>query len=192
MDEKIRKLVLFRNEYEQAMRKIAKEYWYDKILESSELWEEYVPEVYAEDFGKWAVKRGGNARYKYIMITVNFKEDVSFETMWVKFVKMKNKIWIEKSMSCVEWRDKNKGMHIHSKVWVHDWKKVYECKREIYNTFKALVGNKMHVNVRYSNREKCFEDYIRGFRGGKKKESYDVTMSMRKELKIPDILEDIL
>ncbi|WP_445775567.1 hypothetical protein, partial [Shewanella sp.] len=167
-EEKFRKLKVFTIAREKAFEKLFKEFWYDKSLKTAEITDDYIPEVCKEEFQKYVGKRG-KARYKYLLITINFKPDVDFEMAYKQFEKYTKKKWIDKCINCFEWRkemtkDDNGGMHIHSKVWIADKKNPYKCKGEVYNTFKNLVGNKLHVNVRYSNAEGCFEDYIAGLK----------------------------
>lgn len=186
---KYEKLLLFYKMKEEGIKKLLKEFWYDKALEETSVFEDYIPEDMLEEVVEYTSKRNRNSRYKYAMFTINFKEKVTLKNAMKKFEKFRTKKWIEKSMSCMEWRGLYLGMHLHSKVWIKDGKRIYDCKREVYNTFKDLVGNKMHVNVRYSNRENCFEEYIKGYKKGKMKDSFAVTELMRENQKVTGILE---
>lgn len=163
---------------EFAITKFLREYHYDMLLKE--------PETYLKDFRnkdelcKYAVKRTGQ-RWKYFMVTINFKPDVDF-TICNKYVlKSLTKKWIKYFKYCWEWRDIDKGMHIHMKVEPDENKKIYDCKRELYNTFKHVVGNNMHINMRYSNKTNCFDEYIEGLKNGERKKCMDVTEIMRKK-----------
>ncbi len=184
---KEKKLQLFIQSKEKAYAKRFKEYWYDKVLEENEDISSYVPNILKEDFQKYLGKKSGK-RYNYIMFTINFKESVTFAQAYKKFVKYTKKTWIHSHYSCFEWRSLESGMHIHSKVVLTDDKvKVYRCKSEVYNTFKNLVGNKLHINVRYSNREGCFDSYIDGLKKEIRKDCYEVTHIMRAKHSIPNV-----
>ena len=87
-------------------------------------------------------------------------------------------------MYCIEWREGDKGMHAHIKIWLNENKNPYRCKGEFYNTFKSLVGNKQHVNIRYSNTDGCFEEYIMGIKDGEFKKNRENDIRNRDECKI--------
>lgn len=85
------------------------------------------------------------------------------------------KKWIMKWSWCLETRgllnNRAVGIHAHIRTVVIDDKYSYECKREMYNTFKHLVGNVAHVNAKYSNIEGAFIDYVKGIKKGEPKEN---------------------
>ena len=108
-----------------------KEYHYDKFLNNPSLLDDFVPAYARGEFQKYCGKRTSK-RYKYVMFTINFKEGVDMDDVKKKYVKYVMKKWLLKSMSCFEWRKMDKGMHIHSKVWLDEEKNPYECKREVY------------------------------------------------------------
>lgn len=191
-NEKIRKMSLFRRSKEKDIRKLLKEFWYDKCMNESAEMDDYVPEIMQEEVYKYLGKRGDKGRYNFAMFTVNFREDVKWGLVKKKFEKYRKKVWIEKELSCVEWRDGDKGLHIHSKVWIRQptegERKVYSFKREVYNTFKSLVGNRLHVNVRYSNKKGCFDEYIMRIKGGEKKKNFENNVVNRVKLGVKNVL----
>lgn len=156
-------------------------FWRDQFRETPSLVRDYVPLVYGpawrDKFEKYVFNRRSK-RYKWIMITANFMEGAPLKEIRKKVEKCLKKKWIAKASYCYEWRDKDVGLHWHCKMEIKDGseKDVYSCKRECYNTFKDLCGHKMHVNVRYSNIEGCFDDYIKGLKKGELKvnNKYDV------------------
>jgi len=179
---KTAKKTIFMKQKTEALKKLFKEYWYDNIIHNPETVDDFLPDHSKEDFQKYIAKRT-NTRYKYIMFTINPIKDVEVEVLLKQFTKYTKKKWITQHYSCFEWRGStiDDGIHIHSKVWLHEDKNPYETKREVFNTFKNLVGNIKHINVRYSNRDYCFEDYIRGIKDGKNKENYHNDLKIRQE-----------
>lgn len=175
---------IFEDSKTRAIHKLFKEYHYDQIKKNPNSVLRYIPKSEQDIFINYISKRT-NTRYRYIMFTINFREDVTFQQAEKKFMKYAKKRWIKNTISCFEWREKNKGMHIHSRAELSSKKVPYECKREVYNTFKNLVGNKLHINVRYSNDENSFINYINGFKKNKPKEGSDNNKNMRRALNIP-------
>ncbi len=178
-----------KNELNFAVSKIFKEFHYDRLLKYSDELIEQIEDVYKDDFKDWIGERQSN-RYKYIMFTINPKEGVNVEEFLKKIKKMLTKKWIKQYLYCIEWRSEcMTGMHAHIKCWICDKKNPYHCKREVYNTFKYLVGNKSHVHPRYSNRKGCFDDYINGIKDGKPKEFSEYDRNSRKLLGIPNVFK---
>lgn len=151
----------------RALEKIMGQFFYDKWMDepidiADAFW------IHKEDYLKWAEKRSSKSRYKYVMFTINpYKDDV--DLLKKKIEKCVCKNWITKYMYCFEQRGKmdkdlGKGIHIHLKVWLKEGKNVYRCRGEVYNTFKSCVQTAKHINVRYSNRDGCFDDYIQGWK----------------------------
>lgn len=173
----------------QAAYKHLKEFYYDRQSNNLEFFDKYLPESHVEEFQVYMGKRNGTGRYRYLMISVNPMKHVSYEQFMKKVTKCKTKKWIEQESTCIEWthdeiKDEfglidNGGMHMHMKIWIKKDKNPYECKREVYNTFKDLV-EKQCVNVRYSNRDGCFDDYIKGLKGKEDKECMGYTRKYRK------------
>ena len=183
--EAIRRKKLFIKQKEEAIKKIAKQYYYDRIKSDPEEISSYIPTSTMEDFTKWCVKSTGQ-RYKYVMITVNFKDGIDSEIMWKKIYKFLKKKWIVSYIYCLEQRsitelELGKGIHMHCRVELKEGAKPYECKRQTYNTFKHLVGNKLHVNCRYSNKPECFIDYIKGYKNGVIKPTTKMDIKWRKQ-----------
>ncbi len=191
MEDKINKLQLFYLQQEEAYKKLFKQFHYDRALEDPLLTDEYIPKVLKGEFQEYLGKRNSSGRYKYAMYTINFREGQTVQKAMKQFLKYTKKKWIKNSISCFEWRGMDRGMHIHSRVEFQPEKNVYEGKREVYNTFKSMVGNKKHVNVRYSNRDNSFLKYIAGGRVIKgnlvRKECNEVTIKMRSKHQLQDI-----
>lgn len=156
---------------DNAVRRLIREYHYDVLRKDGISLGMFVPTKYKKGITEYIESRNGN-RYKYIMITVNPNEDVEHKLFCKKIRKALKKVWINNWMYCIEWRDGEKGMHAHIKIWLDENKNPYRCKGEFYNTFKHVVGNKQHINIRYSNTDGCFEKYIMGIKDGEKKKNY--------------------
>lgn len=175
----------------RTIDKIMDQFFYDKYTEEPTLIEEEFMGL-KDEFLKWSYERSAKSRYKYAMFTINFIEGVELVEILKRMKKCCSKKWIERYMWCIEQRgtgdiDLGEGKHVHLKVWIKDGKSVYRCRGEVYNTFKKMVGNKKHVNVRYSNRKGCFGDYIRGYKGGKKKDKYDADQAFRERNNLMDV-----
>lgn len=179
-------------ERERAVRKQIYYYEYDKINnEPFKNLEAWVPKDYLEGIGDYIAKKGVN-KWKYLMVTINFKdydlEDIGLvKTLIKKINKVTKKKWIDQAMWCYETRDLMKGLHVHMKIWVNKKKKIYECKREIFNTVKDHVGSKRHVNHRYSNIDGCFENYIRGIKAKEIKPNNDNDIIFRRKYELQDV-----
>ncbi len=102
------------------------------------------------------------------MITVNPKDDTPVYMLSKKIIKCISKKWIRTAIYCHEWRNEKEGLHCHIGCEIDD-KNPSEINRECYNTFKNMVGNKRHVNVKMSNGLKAFENYVMGIKDGKAK-----------------------
>lgn len=184
---------------DKAIVKMFMEYCYDKFSENPRDIMHMVPASDKDDFEKYVLKRNNN-RYKYLLITINYKPDVDIKEIVKKTEKVTKKKWINKAMWCYEQREKDekleglldgeklplpyifKGIHVHMKVWLSEKKNPYHCKREVFNTVKHIVGNKMHVNVRYSNRDGCFDAYCNGWKNESHKPGWEMDCLMRKRL----------
>lgn len=171
----------------KAIKKLLQEYNYENLIkEGYDYLKDFVPETNEEDFKDWLNKRREcyNSRYRYIMFTINFKEGIDLQLMKKKVLKSVTKKWILHYHYQYECRGfdgrKWTGIHIHMVCEIKEDKNAYNCKREMYNTFKDCVGNKQHVNVRYSNRDKAFVDYVNGYKGGEKKENFDLDRDLNK------------
>lgn len=161
--------------YRQSEKTFGKwfgEWLYDDIGKNPNAWSHNIPEFMRKEFIDYVNTRNSN-RYKWIMVTINFKENVTIKDMMKKVVKLIGKKWIKSYMHTFECRSAQMlpcgsrtygGVHWHGKLEIDEKKNAYECKRECFNTVKNLVGNELHVNVRYSNIEGCFEGYIKGIK----------------------------
>lgn len=171
---------------DEAIKKILKEFHYDKLINDPDAMGNEVPEFAKDELISWMEQRNSN-RYKYAMITINPKEDTDVFRFVKKIQKASTKTWIKHFMWCIEWREINKGMHCHMKVWIEESKNPYRIKGEMYNTFKHMVGNKLHINIRYSNREGCFEEYIKGYKDGQIKDHHQASLIMRQKCNLNDV-----
>ena len=139
------------------------------------------------DFKNWLIERG-RGRHRFIMITVNPIEGTPVELLMKKMEKCCKKKWIKTNMCCIEWRETDKGMRCHMRFELKEKKNPYRCKGECYNTFKSIVGNSKHVNVRYGNREDSFIEYVKGFKNGDFKPNRENDLKLRKKYKLNDIM----
>lgn len=175
---------------EKARKKIIQEFLYERLRNTPEKIIELLPKNDHKEYIAYNKERN-SSRYKYVMCTVNFKEDISIKVILKKIEKALAKTWVIQAMYCLEQRaeygEDASGIHAHIKIWIREGKNPYKCKGELYNTFKGVVGNKLHVNMRYSNVEGCFEEYIKGYKKGKEKKRNMADKVWRKSLGLENV-----
>lgn len=116
------------------------------------------------------------------MFTINFRDDCPRGIMIKQVNKCLRKKWIVNYMYRWECRGDDIGIHIHIRCEIKNGKNTYNCKREMWNTFKECVGSRKHVNCRYSNRDDAFVKYVKGYRNGSKKEHWDLDEELNKSM----------
>lgn len=169
---------IFDKAHNQAKLKLFKEYCYDEMIENEEIdWSNCVPNYALKKFLSWKQKRAEarGARWRYGMVTVNFKPGADHKQIVKKTEKMMKKKWIIDHGIRFECRNEDmEGIHVHAWFEVSANKNIYRTKGEFINTMKDLIGNRQHVHVIYSNEIKKFKNYVNGFKKGQKKPNYDV------------------
>lgn len=175
-----------------AMKKLFTEYHYDKMCEKPEILKNGIPEYEIDEFMTW-MKSKGKSRWKYLLFTINFRHGIDLKLVLKQIGKSLKKKWIVDWIWCLETRgmlgEEIYGIHAHIRVKVTNGKYSYECKREMYNTFKNIVGNVQHVNVRYGNREGSFIEYVKGIKKEKIKENALIDKIYRGKNKLEDYYE---
>lgn len=154
----------------------------DDIVENMDFrWDRFIPEDMVNKMKEYMKARRGS-RYRWILLTVNVKEGTDLHLLMKKSEKCSKKIWIKHAEWCYEWREVCTGLHMHMAIEVDDEvkKKPSEMRRECYNTFKHLIGNPQHVNMKFSN-QCCFNSYIRGIKNGEWKENRENDIRLRLE-----------
>lgn len=164
-----------------AIRKHCREYWY-------EFYKEYPAEIKLAGVSEYIKKRYQQNLEKIYMVTVNPVEGTDINIFLKKIEKCTNKKWVKHFMYCVEWRDMDKGLHCHIRLETRVPKKPSHIQRECYNTFKHLVGNVKHVNVRFGRREDAYVDYIKGIKDGKPKSNSEHDKKLRQHYGISDYI----
>lgn len=172
---------------EKADTKILVQYFYDKNCKSPEdVAKRWLDGDEAADFVLWQRKRGGR-RYRYGMITINFREGTRLEDIIKKVNKLVKRTFIMSAVWCFEWRNsEEKTPHVHMRVEFAEKANVYKTRGLVYNTVKNFVGNKMHVHVVYSNDEGAFIKYILGEKDGKWKPTHSIDVLKRNQLNLKD------
>ncbi len=177
--------------FNRAGIQVWKEFWYEQFIDDEcDQLQEFCPKYMRTRMREYLQTRQKN-RYKFALITINPREGTNIAEFSKKIQKATGKVWIKDFSYVYEWRNIDLGLHVHIKVAINEDKNPYRIKGEFYNTFKHLVGNKKHVDVRYSNRKDCFEKYLRGLKKGlggyepKKTHIYDI--EMRKKYNLEDI-----
>lgn len=179
------KINFFYENYRKGIGKLVREYAYDCALNDVDILDKYIPKVELENMKEWVESRQSN-RYKYAMFTISPNKDVDIAIFHKSIEKCVKKVWINHYLYCIEWGE-NEGVHCHLKTWIDKNKNPYRCKGEVANTFKKCGG--CNINVRYSNRDGCFEDYIKGVKNGEPKVTYDDDCLKRQKYGLQPIYE---
>lgn len=163
----------------RAYEKLSQMFWHDYIIEHID------EEIISNSMKEWAHQKFQKSSANIFMITVNPRDDVDLDILNKKVEKAIKKKYIDHFMYCYEWREENKGLHCHIRIVTNKKKKRSEIKREFYNTFKHLVGNSMHVDVKYGCRKDSYIDYIKGIKNGQPKENSKHDTIMREKHGLP-------
>jgi hypothetical protein len=132
-------------------------------------------------------------RSRYCLLTVNPEPDTPvslFKTLMERCIRKK---WIKKSYYCFEWRDMNKGLHSHAVLTCEKKKRPSEMKREIYSTFKDIVGNEKHINIKpilAVDEYTRARNYLIGIKGGKLKKNNNYDIEYRKKYNLMNIYKN--
>lgn len=162
-----------------AENKLWREFWYDRLIDMGFM--ECPNKKIEEEMSEWLKEKSSykKTKYKYMMATINFKPGIELEMAIKKINKCLKKKWIVSWYWCMEWRSIDMGMHCHIRIETDGKKNCYQCKREVYNTFKNLVGNKKHVRLDYGIRKDSFINYVKGIKLGKPKSTSEINKIMR-------------
>lgn len=116
--------------------------------------------------------------YGYALITVNPINDTRLEYLEERMNKFLKKKWVNECYWVFEQRCKEiddidsygKGLHMHILVAV-DGKAKHEVHRETHNTFKNVVGNDKHIDVRMVQKSRVEHaiKYLLGYKDQKGK-----------------------
>lgn len=113
--------------------------------------------------------KGGSYKYAFITVNPNSITNDNLTHFIKKIDKCCRKIWVERCLWCLEQRgdsrelaDQGHGIHAHILLEIKNGKRSSEIRRETYNTFKHLVGNRNHVNIIFSMVDSNFVNYISG------------------------------
>ncbi len=150
-------------------------------------WNRFVTDRYVDKMKNYCKNRRG-VSYRWCLLTVNPIKEIGEEELLKKSLKCAKKCWIKHAEWCLEWRNEAEGLHMHMAIEIEAMKKPSEMRRECYNTFKNLVGNPQHVNMKFSNQ--CpFNNYVKGTKDGKPKDNAINDIKNREILDIPHTLE---
>lgn len=175
----------------RAEDKLYQEFYTDKIYDNPDMIRYMCGrnKQLGDEFVDYLLKRG-NRRYRFALITPDFKDNMDVKEVCKKIEKCCKKKWIGKFLWCVEWRQEDSGLHAHIRIEITKKKKPSEMKREVFNTFKNLVTNTKFINWRFSNRDNAFVDYVMGYKVNKKskkmelKKYSEVDKKMREKYKL--------
>lgn len=173
----------------EVIHKCLVQYYHKKVREKNDnTLRLYMKE---DEYNEFMDMNGKGTHWKWCLVTLNPREDVTIDQLLKIVEKIVDKKWIKMGVGNVEWRDENgKGMHMHIKITKIDdvTKNFSSVRTEIYNTCQHILGNKQHLNIRFNNGDnpKVFDDYIMGIKKGEHKKNYDYDVQTRAELKIGD------
>lgn len=179
----VEKVMRWHKAKDRAINKLLDQYLFDKILMGEFNLEDYIPKEEVENLDDYIQDRQKRS-YKRIMITVNPMENIAFSYFEKCLLKCIKKKWILNGIYCYEWRGLNKGLHCHIACSIDPSKNPAAIHREVYNTFKNFVGNKQHVNIKYSNMANGFTNYVKGIKRGSPKENAIIDEQHRAELSL--------
>lgn len=124
------------------------------------------PEIYLVAMDHY--KKVLGKKSKFILFTINFLPETGVDDLMLKIMKAVRKKWIVDWKFCVEQRSEVAGefygIHAHIYTEIAGNKPTYQCRREMYNTFKHMVGNKLHVNCVYAKTKDNFVNYVKGIK----------------------------
>jgi len=86
---------------------------------------------------------------EWVFITVNPKPGTTVKNFQKLVVSAVSKKWIGEYAYAFEWRDQSEGLHVHILLTKPHNKRPAQVHREFTNTFKHVIGNPQHVNVKY-------------------------------------------
>lgn len=187
MFEKSREIVKISEKAKKlAMVKVFTRMWLDKIDENPEEIFKYIKtyaggELYDDVCANVRMYTG--KKCECVMITVNPKQNINLELFDKLIKKCLKKKWIKTYMYCYEVRNAAlEGLHVHIRLTFKEGEKISpgRCRRECYNTFKNIVGNYEHVDLKPGYRKDAFIDYIGGLRKGKEKDCWTASCIWRK------------
>ncbi len=142
---------------------------------------------------KRATNRKKCKRYRYVFMTINPLPRVTLAMMQSRMSKTLNKKWIENYIYCYEQRsetfkDMGNGKHIHILFTLRQTKSPWQCKSEVYNTWKDHVGSMRSIDHKYANYPDNFVNYIKGIKKGSTKDlKHKVDLRWRASVGLQDI-----
>jgi len=121
-------------------------------------------------YEKWYQEYKKDDGSKFLFITINYKPNTTLEAISKMTTNIVTKKWVSKYYYTFEQRGKTQetcgeGIHTHIILQNVD-KPMSQIHREIHNTVKNYVGNKLHVDVKQYPTKFLSEkiDYIKGLK----------------------------
>ncbi len=169
---------------QDAISRIYKSFYQEEIEENPI---DYLRIDEDDDVIEWLKNRPTGLDYTHTFVTVTPKSTVTFEEFKKKVEKSLTKKWIDEAWYVYEWRQFDRGLHLHMLIKFNKNKKPSEVHREFWSTFKKLLGlSKKNVNVKNSNRPKNLMQYLKGWKHGARKKNYAQDIINRIQLDILD------
>lgn len=181
-------LQILQNERHKAMCKVVNDVWQGHFRRNLELLEHDLNAEWMLALDEY--KRGLGKQKVHTLWTINPRMDTDLGEFMKKIIKATKKKWVKHYIFSIEQRGKTdiemgRGIHCHMYVEVDKKKRIYECRREMYNTFKHLVGNRKHVMVSYAKDPTNFIKYCMGIKKDEEKDDmikYDKLWRKKNEL----------
>lgn len=176
----------------KALTKVFTEYHHDRFMKSPYEYLEFLHTEEKDDLVKWLNVRKKAKRYAYVFIVVNPKPDITLPQIVSRIEKTLKKKWIDSYLYSIEQRsitlkDMGRGIHINFLFELNKDKSPWQCKKEVYNTWKDCVGSVKAVYHAFSNNPTNFINYIQGIKKDKnKKRMVEVDKKWRKSVGLLD------
>lgn len=187
-DEKCHRI---RRAKDAALHRILTKYYFEKYTEYHEELVKEIDDEESEEILGWMKNAYADKDTKIYMVTINPKDGTEIEVFMKKLLKASKKKYIKEYMYAIEWRDEFNGMHAHMRFSMNKKKKPSEIRREFYNTFKSMVGNRKHIDVKYSYKKDAFINYVCGVKNGKPKKNRENDIKLRKKHGITDLYHNL-
>lgn len=151
----------------QLMKKMMIAYYQD----SPELLLEYVPDNIKAYYSKYMSRLKSGCQD--FLVTINPEGNKMPAEIYPYLTKALKKKFLKNYYGCFEFRNGSfEGCHVHLLIRTNKSKKRSEIQREFHNTFKDIVGNRMHVHVISTNSPQNMVEYVEGKKKGERKDNY--------------------
>lgn len=134
----------------------------------------------------------------FLFFTINLKPEVQsdFDTILKVLYRAGSKVWVNRWIAVLEHRgsEEHMGTHVHmlvEKKIRYETKRPSACKQEMYNTWKKMVGNELHVNMQKNMFAYKFLKYVLGQKkSAQKRNQVNLDRLWRQQMGLQDTYGD--